>query len=67
MTTSVMAIASAAFLRAEAMCPGNHWMGMEKPALAVGGRIIPLPDAGTRPTRTPHAIELKNKFTHPRK
>ncbi|HMV92249.1 MAG TPA: hypothetical protein PKX14_00645, partial [Thauera aminoaromatica] len=27
----------------------------------------PLPDAGTRPTRTPHAIELKNKFTHPRK
>ena len=30
MTTSVDAMASAAFLRAEAMCPGNHWMGMEK-------------------------------------
>ena len=25
-----MNMASAAFLRAEAMCPGNHWMGMEK-------------------------------------
>ena len=30
MTTSMAAMASAAFLRAEAMCPGNHWMGMEK-------------------------------------
>jgi hypothetical protein len=28
MTTSVTAIVSAAFLRAEVMCPGNHWIVM---------------------------------------
>ena len=27
-TTSVCSIVSAAFFRADVMCPGNHWIGM---------------------------------------
>src|SRR5574343_1451025 len=35
-TTSATASVSAAFLRADVMCPGNHWMDMRFPCLAAG-------------------------------